>query len=156
MNSGPFHIPTANQANTLNNRIVITIKNHTDRTLQADVIVDACFPGETVVNLPSVRDLNEATIASFPRADIPGQTCRVYEVPIAPNSRPFIKVISTGDYAVIEGRPAGGLLEISVVAGEGQLLGGGPPVTGLIAADAATFVPYGSWVVEDRHRDSDC
>lgn len=151
LNSGVFHIPTLGPGFITNDRLVITIKNHSNKTLQADVIIDRCLPGFTGITLPSVRNLAESTLQAFPRENIPPHTCRVYEVAIAPDSRPFIKVISTGDYEVIEGRPAGGKLEISVVAGQGRT-----PFTGLFAADASTFVPYGDWVVEEKHHcDSD-
>ncbi|MFJ8236263.1 hypothetical protein ACIQ34_11010 [Ureibacillus sp. NPDC094379] len=149
LNSGPIHIPTLNQAGATNNRLVITIKNNSNRTLQANVIVEACFPRNTVINLPSVRNLAENVLEEFRRRNIPAHTCRVFEVAITANSRPFIKVISTGDYEVIKGRPAAGELEISVVAGNGAT-NNGDRVTGLSTSDASTFVPFGSWVVEER------
>lgn len=149
LNSGPIHIPTLNQAGATNNKVVITIKNNSNRTLQANVIVDACFPGETTINLPRARNLEENVFEVFQRTNIPAHTCRVFEVAIPANSRPFIKVISRGDYEVIKGRPAGGKLEISVVAGNGAT-NDGNRVTGLSTSDASTFVPYGSWVVEEN------
>ncbi len=155
LNSGPIHIPTLNQAGATNNRLVITIKNNSNRTLQANVVVDACFPGNNAINLPSARNIAENVLQAFPRTNIPARTCRVFEVAITANSRPFIKVISRGDYEVIKGRPAAGELEISVVAGNGAT-NDGDRLTGLSTADASTFVPYGSWVVEEnRSYDSD-
>lgn len=151
LNSGPIHIPTVNQGPNNNDRLVITIKNNSDRTLQADVTVDACIPGPAAQPaLPRTRNIVETTLQSFPRIDIPSQSCQVYEVPIVVNSRLFIKVISRGDYEVIDGIPAGGKLEISVVAGTGQ-----GAATGLAFSDGTTFVPYGSWVVEDNDNDDD-
>ncbi|PEZ78409.1 hypothetical protein [Bacillus sp. AFS017274] len=147
LNSGPFHIPTLNQGGFSTTRLVITIKNHSEHTLQADVTIDACFP---VTPQPELSTFNipESNLAFFPRMDIPRHSCQVYQVPIVFDSRPFIKVISRGDYEVIDGRPAGGKLEISVVAG-------GQALSGLFVSDASTFIPYGSWVVEESKSDTD-
>ncbi|MBG9451342.1 hypothetical protein ABE67_19160 [Cytobacillus firmus] len=148
VSSGPIHIPALNQGNLVNDRIVITIKNHSNQSFQASVIVEECRPDlTTTIMLPSASNIKERTLASFPKETIPGNKCRVYNVAIPVNSFPFIKVSSKGDYEAIEGRPAGGKLEISVVAGTGRTLTD-IPAHGLRIADAATFVPYGSWFIE--------
>ncbi|MDF2961467.1 MAG: hypothetical protein K0S39_3202, partial [Paenibacillus sp.] len=53
INSGPVHIPTNHQGDFFNNRLVVTIKNNSSKTRQANVIIDACQPSSVVITLPS-------------------------------------------------------------------------------------------------------
>ncbi len=155
LGSGPFHIPTFNQSANANKRLIIIIKNHSKRTLQADVVVDACFPLLNDFTPPTEEtSLPETTLATFPRTNIPGETCKIYEVAITQNTKPFINIFSTGDYNVINGRPAGGLLEISVVAGVGAVVIGGER-TGLFFGEPVSFIPYGIWVIEPEDEPED-
>ncbi|MBT2686807.1 hypothetical protein J7I93_01280 [Bacillus sp. ISL-47] len=95
VSSGPIHIPALNQGNLVNDRLVVTIKNHSNQAFQASVVVEECRPDlTTTIMLPSASNINERTLASFPKETIPGNKCRVYNVAIPVNSFPFIKVTS--------------------------------------------------------------
>lgn len=152
LSSGPFHLPRFTSfPNNLNNRLTISIKNPTDRHLKALVRLDICrnpttptsgtfplTPDEFIVGTTQEDEYNFGLVKVDPHS------CKRIERFIDPTElRSTFRVFTLGDYAVYKGKPVGGLLEISVVAGFTDT----PSTFGLRQADASTSIPYESWVV---------
>jgi hypothetical protein len=163
LSSGPFHLPTLPAGSSFrNNKILVIVNNPTKRTLEAEILVSACFPGSAIQNPvtpPELITLPQSTLASIGETNFPPHTCSQYEVFIPIDSRPILRVQSTGEYKVDGNRPSSGKLEISVVGGVSRDDFGDnslPPFSrSLWESDPAAFIYFGDFVVSKDNDDDD-
>lgn len=145
--TGPFLVPLDAAVGQPNNRLVILIKNPTNKALEADVVIEYCpslqLSREGII-LPFITNENEKPfLEGLPSTVIPPRSCTRLEFDISSLVNGILHVKSTGDYLVGE-RPLRGKLEIEVVGGSGFT---SPTNPGLSVADPSMVFHYGDMKV---------
>ncbi|MCM3197230.1 hypothetical protein [Priestia megaterium] len=149
--TGPFLVPFDAPSGGNNNRLIILIKNPTNRPLEADIVIEFSeIPQFSIegITLPFLTTLKEEPFLEGigPTTIRPKSILRL-EVDITNDQNAVFHVNSTGDYLVGDDRPLRGKLEIEVVGGEGLIA---PTNAGLISADPSLTFHYGDFVVYTR------
>ncbi|WP_313799668.1 hypothetical protein [Cytobacillus sp.] len=146
--TGPFLVPLNAEVGQPNNRLVIIIKNPTNRPLEADVVIELCPPVQISVEgipLPFITIESERSLLEgIGPTVIPSMNCIRLEFDISSFVNGILHVKSTGNYVVGEDRPLRGKLEIEVVGGVGL---SNPTNPGLAVADPSMVYHYGDFVV---------
>jgi hypothetical protein len=154
--SGPFHIPEVAQSpGPINNRLIVVIKNPTNKTLEASLEIEQCSIAAdpaAAITLPTTNTTPETPLVTgFTTSPIPPHSCRIFEADISTlRGTTILRVTSTGDYVVGEDKPKCGKLEISVIGGFGRTSDAVPSLPGLNLADPALFFRYENFVVCDK------
>jgi hypothetical protein len=157
LSSGPFHVPDLTtisappQFISENERIVISLKNPTNHKLEAKVRLDICLnPTTPSTGMFPLDNLGEFVIGETTESEngifvkVDPHSCTRIERLVDPNERrATFRVITWGDFNIINGNTAGGRLEISVLVGNHE----NDNTFGLDEGDASTFIPYGNWFV---------
>jgi hypothetical protein len=156
--TGPFHIPEVAQSpGPINNRLIVVIKNPTNKTLEASLEIEQCSIATdpaAAITLPTTTTTPETPLVTgFTTSPIPPHSCRIFEADISTlRGTTILRVTSTGDYVVGEDKPKCGKLEISVIGGFGRTTAVDPilPLPGLNLADSTLFFRYENFVVCDK------
>ena len=156
--TGPFLIPeevdSEIQIGRNNDRIIIILKNPTDKKLKASVTLGVCKqPSDDNHNqeVHVFKNIPEKEI-NLGSHELKPHTCTRIERNIQSNERNAVfRVTATGDFKICDDtcEPICGLLEISVIGGSVF----NPEEPGLEQADSATFFRYKDFVF---CKDKDC
>ncbi|MDL2418127.1 hypothetical protein AVT_02725 [Bacillus tropicus] len=146
--TGPFLVPFDAPSGGSNNRLIILIKNPTNKPLEANIAIEFSeipqfsIPG---ITLPYLNTLKEEPFPNGigPTTILPKNILRL-EVDITNYQNAVFHVNSTGDYLIGDDRPLRGKLEIEVIGGVGLT---SPTNAGLIAADPSLIFHYGDFIV---------
>jgi hypothetical protein len=174
LTTGPFliseEVALDFQTGRNNDRLVITLKNPTDKQLKASVKLGICFQPtiDSVQEQNTVQynvfsdihekdfylgthELNPHTCTRIER-DIPGGILDGLVNGVVLDERNAVyRVTVEGDFKICKKscQPICGLLEVSVVAGSIF----NPSIPGIEQADAATFFRYKDFVFCEEHKD---
>ncbi|WP_313799669.1 hypothetical protein [Cytobacillus sp.] len=153
--TGPFLIPEVIDGFE-NNRLVITIKNPTNRPLEAEIVIETCPRPPAPITLPFISNIPEIPVPiHFGPSIVPPMNCTRIELDIFDFEGASLRVTSRGDYLVGEDRPLCGKLEIEVIGGQGSVsrttLDLAP---GLFNADPSLIFHYGDFIVCKRKEES--
>ncbi|MEN6324650.1 MAG: hypothetical protein ABFD18_00345 [Syntrophomonas sp.] len=158
LTTGPFRVPMFNHNGLVNDRLVITIKNPTNKHLKANGYLELCPECNDSVGASSVRDgasfaaiscegpsivglclQSETRVCEF-STELNEDRCVSFEINIGDYPNATLRVTATGDFEECFCNPACGKLEMSVTGGQGAMDGEGP-VAGLDYAEPTMFFP---------------
>jgi hypothetical protein len=152
--TGPFFIPVNNIS--LNDRLIVIIKNPTNRALEASIEIErssiAEDPAASITQFPTINTTPETPLGvGIPMTPIPAHSCHIFETDISTlRGTTILRVTSTGDYAVGEDKPKCGKLEIAVIGGTGRTTQIHTPLPGLNLSDPSLLFRYENFVVCDK------
>lgn len=167
LTTGPFRVPVFNFSGLVNDRLVITFKNPTNKNLKAEGYLELCPQCTDLVNASSVKlDGSSAGIACEDAGvvslclknetrlcefflELEPDRCLSFGISIGDYPNSTLRVTAKGDFELCDCVPACGKLEMSVTGGSGAADGEGP-IPGLDYADPTMFFRYSDLVVCKR------
>lgn len=164
LTTGPFRVPQFNRSGLVNDRLVITIKNPTNKHLKANGYLELCPACTDLAGASSVQVAgssaaiscegvgiaglcleSESRICEF-SAELDGDRCVSFEINIGDYPNATLRVTAQGDFEECFCNPACGKLEMSVTGGAGAMDGEGP-VAGLDYAEPTMFFRFSDLLV---------